>query len=99
MKNLGGMLLAVVLGGCALTPDPPLRITRFNGSPVDPVTRERALTECQAKANVAQAQIPTKQNPSLLVAYTDAKYKELIGQDALVACMAEKDLKVTKAPI
>lgn len=87
----GLLLILAVLCGCS---QPRPELSRFDGKAIEPVAREQATAECQAKAKVATTQVPHK--------FLGDSYGIVRGADQQVAsratfegCMAEKGVRVT----
>jgi hypothetical protein len=88
MRALLFMPLAATLAGC--TQKIP-EISRFDGLAPSPAQKEQAMTECQAKSRVTQADSRASYQGGLAGAFASMAVKD----DAFTACMAEKGLRVT----
>lgn len=87
----GLLLIFAILLGCS---QPRPELSRFDGKALEPIAREQATAECQAKAKVATTQVPHK--------FLGDAYGVVRGVDQQVAskatfegCMAEKGVRVT----
>lgn len=87
-------MAAGLLAGCA----PQIAgIERFDGGVITPAQGEQAMTECQAKAKVVSASMPSGYGtPGLGPAMADLNAMGA-QQNAFTACMAEKGMWVRYA--
>lgn len=88
--------IVLALTGCAA--QTRMELARFDGAPIDTVSRERYMTECGAKAEAARLNTPN-QGPGLGGAIAKSMQADQINKASFTGCMAEKGLKVTYIPI